>query len=77
MLLRIYFQIIAIDNNDVFSYFVLRFLLQIWLNMSQIQRKYGQRNFDVFVTMHHSIDLFQLPTECTIPLIYNNICVTL
>jgi hypothetical protein len=27
--------------------------------------------FDVFLTVHHSIDLFQLPTWCTIPLFYN------
>jgi hypothetical protein len=29
--------------------------------------------FAVFLTVHRSIDLFQLPTSCTIPLFYNNI----
>jgi hypothetical protein len=32
--------------------------------------------FDVFLTVHHRINLFYLPTWCTIPLLYN-ICFTL
>ena len=59
ILLGIYVQITAINNNNVFSYFVLRILLQIWVNVSQIQRKYTQKKFDVFLTVQHSIDLFQ------------------
>ena len=48
MLLGIYFQITAIDKKDVFSYSVVRVLLQIWLKVSQIQRKYRQKEIFYF-----------------------------
>jgi hypothetical protein len=36
------FRITALDNKQAFSYFVVRFLLKMWLNVSQIQRKYKE-----------------------------------
>ena len=42
------FQITTLDNKQASYYFVVRFPLQIWLNVSQIKRKYTQRKIYVF-----------------------------
>jgi len=34
-------------------------------------------NLMFFLTVHHSIDFFKLPTQCKIPLFFNNMYVTL
>ena len=46
-------------------------------NSSNQNRANQKRQFDVFLTVHHSIDFFKLPTSCTIPLFCHNMYVTL
>ena len=56
--------------------FAVSVLLSTWSNSAPTEMIFMEIDlwgFDIFLTVHHSIDFFQLPTQCTLPLCYNNI----
>jgi hypothetical protein len=83
--LKLIYMLLQATSTDVRQVFVLLAYLQDAtpsMNLFQVttevlsKEPWLSTNFDVFLTVHHNINLFYLPTWCTISL-FCNMCITL